>query len=347
MEKGYRPSAAGSSYDRTTFDRNPQDDVELAALNFMTSEEIKTHTPKQLKSLVKKYQERHEREDHGRDRESHSMDVRGSGMDLMGEMSLSGGSGGSEREPTYNHEVDLWADFSAVPSSPVSSSSPMPSLPSPPASPKMITLPTAKKSAVPARHSSSSTPLMPPMSSMPTTPSITASLPPAPTSSMTTGSSRSSRGDGGGMMMTPTSFPSLSSLGATSPPLHLPEKTRALQQVLDQIDREFGECNEKIKEQIRQVTILYTSTNQKILSNSFTPKERDSIYTLTRPSNMEKYQQLYKLFLELHRERNMLTNSVYQTDPSLKSVHEYMEGRQQTLADLLRKYRTILESTEE
>ena len=175
-------------------------------------------------------------------------------------------------------------------------------------------------------------------------------MPPAPSisplpSSMSLPSSRTTSGLGAGLgavlgsssSSSSSSFSSLSSLAglsslptfsssSSSPPLlHLPEKTRALQQVLEHIDKEFGECNERIKENIRQITILYTPSNQKILSTFFTPKERDSIYTIIRPNHMEMYQQLYKLFLELHQQRNTLTNAIYQNNPSLKALHEYME----------------------
>ena len=129
--------------------------------------------------------------------------------------------------------------------------------------------------------------------------------------------------------------------------LQLPEKTRTLQNVLEQMDKEFGDCNESIKDQIRQITILYTPANQKILSTYFTPKERESIYSIIRPNHLEMYQQLYKLLVGLHRERTRLTMTIQENNPSFKKLHEFFEGRQQTLADLLRKYKTILESTED
>jgi hypothetical protein len=149
------------------------------------------------------------------------------------------------------------------------------------------------------------------------------------------------------MMMSsppPTPLLSSSSSSGSAPTLYLPEKTRALQQVLEQINKEFGECNEKIKQEIKKVTVLYTSNNQKILSNNFSVKEREHIYSLSKQNHMERYRNLYKQFLDLHRERSTFAHSVYEEDPSLKTVHEYLEGQQQALGSLLRKFNTILES---
>jgi hypothetical protein len=133
---------------------------------------------------------------------------------------------------------------------------------------------------------------------------------------------------------------STSSSGPTS--IYLPEKTVALQQVIEQINKEFGKCNEKIKKIIEQVTIFHTAQNQKILSNSFSAEEREYIYALSKQSHMEKYQQLYKQFVDIYRERGQFISSIYQADTSLKNIYDYVEGKQQVLGDLLRKYKVIM-----
>ena len=72
MEKGYRLAGSSSyGYDRSSqgtqarkSSQGSQEEIETIALNFMSPEDIKTHTPKQLRSLVKKYQEEQQRHEH-------------------------------------------------------------------------------------------------------------------------------------------------------------------------------------------------------------------------------------------------------------------------------------------
>lgn len=128
---------------------------------------------------------------------------------------------------------------------------------------------------------------------------------------------------------------------------HLPDKTRTLQNVLEEIDREFGDCNPELKEKLRQITLLYRPEYQEILQQAFTPKERDSIYKSMQPNHLELYKDLYKTFFDLHRRRSSLTAAVLKNDQSFKPVQDFLQSRQQILGDLLRKYRTILEKSEE
>lgn len=136
----------------------------------------------------------------------------------------------------------------------------------------------------------------------------------------------------------------LSSPTSTGIKLYISDKTRSLHQVIEEIDKKFGDCNDKIKKHINQINILYIPTHQKILSNFFSSEERDNIYSLVRPTYVEMYQQLYKLLWEVHHQRGNLLTTMHQNNPTLKNLYEYLEVKQQVLSDLLKKYKTILES---
>jgi hypothetical protein len=290
MSKDYR---RGTDYG---FDRDVE--LESAALAFMTPEQIKTTTPKQLRNLVKQYNDKMSMSTHHYNQDNSNSN---SNYDTqtLGTSPPSVSSSLTLDDPS----MDFWGDFSTQ-----STQS------TPPTSPKPITLPAVKKIAPTTR------PSPPPQALI--SPIARPSLAPMP-------------------------MPTLSLSASTGGSTYIPEKIRALQLVIDELDKQFGDCNDKVKKHIHQINILYTPTHQKILSSFFSPEERENIYTLVRPTHMEMYQQLYKLLLESHQQRNMLMTAMFQNNPALKNLYEYMESRQQNLSDLLKKYKTILESTGE
>lgn len=308
-------------------------------------------------------------------------DYESSGGGLSRSASGSGGGGGSNASGSGSASVlgqNLWSDFNPIvapsfsspPSSPLSGSSS-------PSSPKM-SLPVAKKSAPVSSNQRASTGTGPSGSSSSASSASQSSMPLKSSQSSTSphypstprAQPRTDRSesvvdhfenlersirtdyhdrqpDRAGMSVNGRDSNGRGSVSNGGFLTHLPDKTRTLQNVLEEIDREFGDCNPELKEKLRQITLLYRPEYQEILQQAFTPKERDSIYKSMQPNHLELYKDLYKTFFDLHRRRSALTAAVLKNDPQFKPVQDFLQSRQQILGDLLRKYRTILEKSEE
>lgn len=128
------------------------------------------------------------------------------------------------------------------------------------------------------------------------------------------------------------------------PGLNMQEKSRALQKCVDDICKQFGDCNKTIRNLIDQINILYTPKNQKVLNDDFSSEERISIFTSVKPKYHELYNDLYRALLEFHNRRFSIVNEIYEHKMANPKLHEYLEMRQQNLSDAINKLKTILEA---
>ena len=129
----------------------------------------------------------------------------------------------------------------------------------------------------------------------------------------------------------------------TSSTYTIPDKAKTLYNVIQEIEKDYGDCNDRIKKFIDQINLVYASPHQKIIENYFSGQEKEEFYKSIKPRYLDIYNQLYKLLYEIHQQRQATVDEYQANGIIPKNFYEYFETRQQNLSDLLTKYKTILD----
>ncbi len=124
------------------------------------------------------------------------------------------------------------------------------------------------------------------------------------------------------------------------------DKMAALRQVVEEIEKNYGDCNEQVTKLIEQINILYTPSSQNILSTCYSKKERDRISSLSNPYYLEMYRQLCHLLEDVDRKRNHLASTMYQKNPTMSQLYEFLESTDTMFSNLVKKYSALLKSLE-
>lgn len=122
-----------------------------------------------------------------------------------------------------------------------------------------------------------------------------------------------------------------------------PDKIKLLQTIIEDLYKQFGDCNEKIKKIIEQINVVYNPAHQKMINSIFSTEERDTLYKTVQPAYEELCNQLHGLVMEVYQQRQAMISQFHQNTCIPKKLFEYLGKRQENLSDVLVKFKTLLE----
>jgi hypothetical protein len=138
------------------------------------------------------------------------------------------------------------------------------------------------------------------------------------------------------------------SLSSSTVPIHLTSgitnvslkpNDRELLQILEDIEKNFGNINESITNIIIRIKNFQSSSNQKIMLSHFSSDEQEKILAVAKPTYIELYKALndtYKQRTEMLLSLSAFTNSSIEA----KRFYEQLESKQELFLSLIQKLKS-------